>query len=418
MKSVTPPTITCPYCHREILLSEAITHSIREEVEKEFGKRLAEKELELIRKEELLGQKERSLSEELAEKLRVERERIEAESRKKLEEAFGLQILDLEAALKQREEQLEKMRQAELQLRRERRELEERQRSLELEMVRRLDEERERIRQEAERRVVEEHRLKDLEKEKQINDLKRHIEELQRKAEQTPIQLRGEVLELEIEEVLKSHFPMDRIEPVSKGKRGADLLQRVQNSRGELCGTIIWEAKRARNWNDDWLDKLKEDQREAKAEIAVLVTTALPKEVDHFGLLQGVWVTEYPLAPCLAMALRVNLLDLAKEKKASEGKHEKMEALYAYLTGSEFKQRVEAVVRAFLAMKEDLESEKAALQRIWAKREKQIERVLTHVSRLVGDMQGIIGASLPEIKSLELKNLADTEGEGDLPKII
>jgi len=376
--------IICPYCHKEIPLSEAITHSIREEVQKEFEK-------------------------EITEKLALERRKIEDEIKKRLEESMGLQIKDLQEDLKQKEERLEEMRKIEFQLRKERRELEERQKSMELEISRRLDEEREKIRHEAENRIAEEHRLKDLEKDKKINDLLKDIEELKRRAEQGPIQLKGEVLELELEDLLKTHFPLDQIEPVSKGRKGADVLQKVYNSTGQYCGTIIWEAKRTKNWNDGWIDKLKEDQREAKAEIAVIVTTAMPKEVSHFQLIDGIWVTEYPLAPCLAMALRMNLIQVAQEKRSAIGKHEKMESLYSYLSGPEFSQKVEAIVKAFLTMRSDLENEKAAMNRIWAKREKQIERVITNITQMYGDMQGIIGASIPEIKSLEFKSLIENE---------
>lgn len=401
--------IICPYCHREIPLSEAITHSIRDEVRKEFENELKRKQEELSRREESLLEKERSISEEFSKRLLIERAKIEVETKRRLEESIGHRMKDLEEQLKQKDKILEDMRRTELQLRKERRELEERQKSLELEINRRLDEEREKIRKEAENRIVEEHRLKDLEKDKKINDLLKDIEELKRRAEQGPTQLKGEVLETELEDILRTHFPIDHIEPVAKGRRGADVLQRVHNQLGQYCGTIIWEAKRTKNWNDGWIDKLKEDQREAKAEIAVIVTTAMPKDVNNFQLIDGVWVTEYSLATCLAMALRMNLIQIANEKRAAMGKHEKMEALYSYLSGPEFSQKVEAIVNAFLSMKNDLESEKAAMNRIWAKREKQIERVITNITKMYGDMQGIIGASLPELKSLEFKSLIDSE---------
>jgi hypothetical protein len=401
------PKIICPYCHKEIPLSEAITHSIREEIQKEFEKDIKKKEEELVQKENLLSTKEKAIQEEIAKKLALERVKIEEETKKRLEESMYLRIKDLQEELKQKEEKLEEMRKTELQLRKERRELEDRQKSLELEIARRLDEEREKIRQEAESRIAEEHRLKDLEKDKKINDLLKDIEELKRRAEQGPIQLRGEVLELELEDLLKAHFPTDQIEPVSKGKRGADVLQKVYSPMGQFCGTIIWEAKRTKNWSDGWIDKLKEDQREAKAEIAVIVTTAMPKDVSNFQLIDGIWVTEYPLAPCLAMALRINLIQVAQEKRSAVGKHEKMEALYSYFSGTEFGQKVEAIIKAFISMKNDLESEKAAMYKIWAKREKQIERVITNITQMYGDMQGIIGASIPEIKSLELKSLIE-----------
>lgn len=401
--------IICPFCQREIPLTEAISHQIKEELRKEFEIAVKKKEEELLQKEDVLSKREKDLKAEVSRLVTVEKKRIEEEAKRKAEEAIFLEIKDLKEQLIEKDQRLKESQTAELQLRKERRDLEERQKSMELEMARRLDEERERIRQEAIRMVSEEHRLKDLEKDKKIGDMLQQIEELKRRAEQGPIQMTGEVLEIELEETLRSHFPMDQIEAISKGKKGADVLQRVRNSNGQDCGTIVWEAKRTKVWNEGWIDKLKEDQREAKAEIAVIVTMAMPKEVEHFELIDGVWVTNFNLFPCLAIALRTNLIQVANERKAAEGKHEKMEALYSYLSGPEFGQKVEAIVKAFLTMRNDLETEKAAMNRIWAKREKQIERVITNITRMYGDMQGIIGASLPEIKSLEFKNLDEPE---------
>ncbi len=400
--------IICPFCHKEIPLTEAISRQIRAELQKEFEKGFKKKEEELLQKEEVLSKREKDLKEEVSRLVDIEKKRIEEEAKKRAEETISLEMRDLKEQLLEKDQRLQESQRAELELRKQRRELEERHKSLELELSRRLDEERERIREEAAKEILEEHRLKDLEKDKKISDMLQQIEELKRRAEQGPIQITGEVLEMELEEVLRSRFPIDQIEAISRGKRGADLLQRVHTPSGLYCGTIIWEAKRTKGWNEGWIDKLKEDQREAKAEIAVLVTTAMPKEVEHFHLIDGVWVTNFSLFPCLAMALRTNLIQVANERRAAEGKHEKMEALYGYLSGSEFSQKVEAVINAFLSMKQDLEGEKAAMNRLWAKREKQIERVITNVSRLYGDMQGIIGASLPEIKSLEFKNLTES----------
>ncbi|NWF92137.1 MAG: DUF2130 domain-containing protein [Syntrophaceae bacterium] len=404
--------IVCPFCRKEIPLTEAISHQIREELKKEFEIGVKKKEEALLQREEALSRREKELKAEVSRLVDIEKKRIEEEAKKRAEETISLEIKDLKEQLLEKDRRLQESQTAELQLRKERRELEERHKSLELELSRRLDEERERIREEAAKAVLEEHRLKDLEKEKKISDMLQQIEELKRRAEQGPIQITGEVLEIELEEILRNRFPIDQIEAISRGKKGADVLQRVHNPSGQYCGTIIWEAKRTKGWNEGWIDKLKEDQREAKAEIAVIVTTAMPKEVEHFQLIDGVWVTNFNLVACLAIALRTNLIQVANERKAAEGKHEKMEALYGYLSGSEFSQKVEAIVKAFLSMRNDLESEKAAMNKIWAKREKQIERVITNITRMYGDMQGIIGASLPEIKSLEFKNLTEfTEPE-------
>jgi hypothetical protein len=238
----------------------------------------------------MLLKKEKQIQEEVLRQVGLERARIEEEAKKKAEEKTLLDMKDLKEQLNEKDKRLEEARKAELELRKQRRELEERQKSIELELSRRLDEEREKIRSEAVKAISEEHRLKDLEKDKKISDMLQQIEDLKRRAEQGPGQLKGEVLEIELEDLLRAEFPFDQIEPVAKGKRGADILQKVHNASGQYCGTIIWETKRTKGWNDGWIDKLKEDQREAKAEIAVIVTTALPKEVSNFALIDWVWV--------------------------------------------------------------------------------------------------------------------------------
>jgi len=407
-------TIMCPYCKREIPLTEAISHEIKEELRKEFEALLRKREQELLQKEQTFLQKERVIKEEFAQRMKLETVRLEKEAKQKAEEAIGFQLKDLQAQLTEKGNKLQKAQEAELEVRKQRRELEEKHKAFELEMTRKLDEERKRLKEEAVINVMEEHRLKDLEKDKQIKDMLRQIEDLKRKAEQGSQQLQGEVLELELEEVLKTNFPVDLIEPVSKGKRGADILQKVNNQSGQYCGMIIWESKRTKAWSDGWIEKLKDDQREVKAEIAVLVTTALPKEVSNFALINGVWVTDYTLTVCLAIALRMNLIQVSNAKLAAVGKSEKTEVLYNYLSGPGFGQRVEAIVGSFISMKNDLDHEKRAINKIWSKRERQIERVINNISGMYGDMQGIIGASLPQIKSLELKTLIEDGGSDDL----
>jgi hypothetical protein len=210
------------------------------------------------------------------------------------------------------------------------------------------------------------------------------------------------VLELDLESLLRVQFPIDEIQPVPKGIKGADIAQKVHNRSGHYCGTILWELKHTKAWNDGWLSKLKDDQREVKAEIAVLVTETLPKGIESFGHIEGVWVTSSVLSIALASVLRTSLIELAQHKLSSIGKSEKMEVLYNYLSGPEFRQRIEAIVESFKSMKEDLDQEKRAMTKMWAKREKQIERIVNNTVGMYGDMQGIIGASLPQIKSLEL----------------
>jgi hypothetical protein len=409
---MTNQVIICPYCQKEIPLNEALSHQIKEDLRKEFDTEVKKKEQDLAQKEQTLIKKEKAIEEEYARKLEVERARLEEESRQKAKESVAIELKDLNERLNEKERKLQESEKAELEFRKQRRQLEEKQKSIELEMTRKLDEEREKIREETVQNISEQQRFKDLEKEKKIADMLRQIEDLKRKAEQGSQQTQGEVLELELEEILTTHFPLDQIEPVAKGKRGADILQKIHNQQGQYCGTVIWESKRTKLWNDGWIEKLKDDQREAKAEIAVLATTALPKEVNTFAYINGVWVTNFALATCLAVSLRMNLIQVANAKMSAVGKYEKMEVLYAYLSGPEFGQRVEAVASAFGSMKNDLDQEKRAFSKIWAKREKQIERVINNISGMYGDMQGIIGASLPQIKSLELTALITEGGAG------
>jgi len=409
--------ILCPYCNREIPLTEALSHQIREklrgEVEAEVRERekvLADRERALAKKEKEVKDLKRSFDEQLAKRLEDERGKLEKEVKEKVEEKTALELRDLRQQIAEKDEELEKTRKTELELRRERRRLEDSRKALELEMTRKLDEERAKIRDEAVKRVTEEHRLKDREKEEQMSAMKKQIEDLKRKAEQASQQMQGEVLELELEDILKANLPMDDIEPVPKGMRGADVLQNVYSHSGRRCGTIIWESKRTKSWSDSWIEKLKHDQRKVKAEIAVIMSTALPKEISNFGYVKGVWVTDYSCAVGLATALREGLIQVGTAKSALVGKSTKMEIMYNYLCGSQFRQRVEAILEAFLSMKKQLEQEKRAMTNIWAKREKQMEQIVGNVSGMYGDLQGIVGSSLPQLKGLELKALPSKDG--------
>jgi hypothetical protein len=263
----------------------------------------------------------------------------------------------------------------------------------ELEMKQRFDEE------------LESLRLKQRELEKQRDDAKLVAEELRRRMAQGSQQTQGEVLELILERELANRFGSDRIEPISKGVFGADVVQHVLSAEGRLCGSITWETKNAQNWNPKWLEKLRSDMIANKSEFGVLVSTILPEGVNHFGLVDGLWVCDLTLWPILASTLRQQLMALTFARLSAQGRDTKMEILYRYLTGPEFRERVNAILRTFVGMKEQLEREKRALIKQWAAREKQIETVIDGLSGMYGDLQGIIGsASLPEIASLKLED--------------
>ena len=243
---------------------------------------------------------------------------------------------------------------------------------------------------------------------KKIEDAQRANEDLRRKLEQGSQQLQGEVLELEVEHTLASVFFHDLIEEVKKGQRGADVVQTVRTAAGQACGRIIWEAKRAENWSDKWLQKLKDDQQSAKADIAVLVTTIMPKGVtDSFARVGDVWVVAPHVIRPVAEMLRVILLEAQRLKLVNTGRNEKMEQLYNYLSSAQFAQKIRTMLDSFEAMRGDLESEKRAMQKIWAKRETQIERVTGSMVTVVGELQGIAQEQLPQLDSLAQLELPD-----------
>lgn len=383
------------------------------------------KEIDIIKKQREIQDRERSLEVEMAKKidikekelrthLEIERKTIEEKAEKRAEESMRLEFADLKEQFEEKSKKLKESQQMELELRKRQRELEQKEKSLEIEVARIIDVERQRILEEALRDYEEKHHLKDAEKEKQLTDMKKQIDELKRKAEQGSQKSQGEVLEIELEDMLKNEFPFDEIEPVPTGIKGADAIQIVKSQSGKVCGKILWETKRTKTWSDLWLQKLKDDQQEAKADIAVLVSEILPKGLTHFRMIKGIWVTAIPSSLSLALALRVVLTQVAREKQLQSGKQEKMELVYNYLTGPEFRNRVEAIIESFIAMKSDLDAEKRAMSKIWDKRQKQIERVIYNIGGMHGDLEGIAGMTLPTIKTLELPTIQIREGEKEI----
>jgi hypothetical protein len=405
-------TIVCTNCGNQIEVSAALSAQLREHLRKEYEAEARRKESELANREKALRQEAQKVSElqlsleqAVLDRLAQERDRLRQEEASKARESMGLELADLNAQLTETKTKLGHAQQAELQLRKERREVEEEKRALELTVNRRLDEERAKVREEAKREADEEHRLQEADKDKLVNDLRCQIDELKRKCEQGVPQAQGEVMELELEGILCQHFPADTIEPVPVGAHGGDVLQHVHDSAGQECGTILWESKRTKSWSDGWLPKLRNDQREARAYVAVLTTVEMPKGIMTFGSIDGVWITNQSCLVGLAAALRAGLLEVARTRRVLEGKHTKIEILYNYFSSPEFRQRIEGVVEAFVTMREDLDSEKRSMQRIWSKREKQLDRAEANTAGLYGDLGGILGTNLPQIANLELRSI-------------
>lgn len=248
---------------------------------------------------------------------------------------------------------------------------------------------------------MEEHRLKDHEKEKVIQDLKVALENANRRAQQGSQQLQGEVQELDIESILKEQFPHDDIMPVPKGIRGADALQIVKMPSGTVCGSILWESKRTKSWSEAWIKKLKDDQREAKADVAVIISEILPKDLPNSGYRDRVWIGDYSALRLLSVALRASLVGIASAKLVSDNKDEISDLLFRYVTGSEFRQKVEAMVDTYKDMRDTIDREKRASIARWSKQEKQIEKVIAITAGTYGDLRGLIGSSMQSIPALE-----------------
>ena len=423
---MTEPTIICPKCHEEIKLTESLAAPLIESVRRDYEERLHKqretldgREKDLISREEALSKAREGLEEQVASRVKDERAKIATEEAKKARmasasdlEQKAKEVEELQAVLQQREAKLAEAQNAQAELIRKQRELNDAKRELDLTVEKRIQEGLTAARDQARKEAEEELKLKVMEREQTISSMAKQIEDLKRKAEQGSQQAQGEVLEIELEAILRAKFPRDIIEPVPKGEFGGDVLQRVLGPLGQSCGTILWESKRTKNWADTWLPKLRDDQRAAKAEIAILMSQALPKDTDTFDLVEGIWVTHPRAALSVALALRQSLIEVALARQAGEGQQTKMEMVYEYLTGPRFRQRIQAIVEAFSTMKDDLEKEKKAITKQWAKREEQIERVMRSTVGMYGDLQGIAGKTVQEIEGLDLKALeAHVEGK-------
>lgn len=428
---MTEPTITCPNCKTEIKLTESLAAPLIAATRQQFEQQLAQKDSDIAKREQAMRDKEKQLNDarhklddqvadQVAAQLKAERARIIVEESKKAKLASAAELEnkvrelgDLQEVLKARDEKLAEAQKAQVELIKKQRELDDAKRELDLTVEKRVQEGLDATRLKAKKEAEDEQRLKVMEKEQTIAAMQKQIQDLKRRAEQGSQQLQGEVQEMELENLLRTKFPFDSIDPVPKGEYGGDVLHRVVGTGGQTGGTILWEFKRTKNWSDAWLVKLRDDQRTAKAEIAVIVSQILPKGVETFEMVEGVWVTHPRAALPVAMILRQSLLELALARQTTEGQQTKTEMVYQYLTGPRFRQRVEAIVEAFSTMQEDLDKERKVIMKQWAKREEQIERVMGATVGMYGDLQGIAGKSLQEIEGLDFPALESEIASGE-----
>ena len=381
------PTITCPQCKAEVRLTESLAAPLVEATRAQYEA-----------------------------KLRAERAAItEAESRKaKLALASELEqkakeVSELSAVLADRDRKLSEAQKAQADAIKKQRELDDARRELDLSVEKKVQESLAATREQAKKEAETDLRMKMAEKEQTITAMQKQIEDLKRRAEQGSQQLQGEVQELEIEAVLKQSFPTDVFLPVPKGEFGGDVVHAVNRGEGQPCGTILWESKRTKHWSDAWLAKLRDDQRAAKSDLAVIVTQTLPKGVETFGHVDGVWVTGTRTFVPLAIALRHTLLELSLARQAGEGQQTKMELVYQYLTGVRFRQRVTGIIEKFEEMQADLVKERNTMTKLWAKREMQIQAVLAATAGMYGDLQGIAGKAIESIDALDVSKLTGPE---------
>ncbi len=401
--------ITCPNCSFKFDIEGVIAQDIKTQLDKELQ---AEKlkiqeekkrnQLLLIKEREEFEEKKKRENEIFSERLRKAKMEQETELKNKISEDFQFKLKSQIDELNESKSKIKKLQEKELQYLKLQREVDEKLRSKEIELQKKIIEEKDRLSQELRKSIGQELELKLLEKDKKLEDQHKLIEELKRKSEQGSMQLQGEIQELAIEAYLKNEFPFDQIEEIKKGATGADTVQTVINTYQEICGKIVYESKRTKAFSNEWINKLKKDQRHVQAEIAVLVTQVMPKDMSRFGQKDGVWICNYEEFKSLSFVLRSLLLKTAAVKSSQKNKGNKMEVLYSFLTSEEFKLQISGIVDGFQNMRAELEREKNSMRAIWKRREKQLEMVISNTIDMYGSIKGIAGSAVPNIPSLEL----------------
>lgn len=408
------PLILCPKCKASITLTDSVAAPLLEKTKRQLERKVAQRESDLAKQEAELRKSalaiknaRQSMKKEIAKKIQLERASIAADEVKKARaivardmKARDMQLVGLQNELKANNAKLVNAQRTQADVLRKRRELENAKRELDLSVEKKVQAALETVREQARTEADEILRLKVAEREIQIAGMQRQIESLRRKAKQGSQQMQGEALEQELESLLRQRFPKDLIAPVPVGESGGDIVQHVSNSAGKICGKLLWECKHTSNWNDRWLVKIKADQRSAKADVAILVSTMLPSTINTFDCIDNVWVTKPRFALPLSIVLRQSMIELQSNRIAADGQQTKLELVYQYLTGAQFRRRMDSIIEHFTYMQTDLDRERKTMMRVWAKRDQQLQAVLNSSAGLYGDLQGIVGRALPDIETL------------------
>jgi hypothetical protein len=405
--------IKCPNCSTEIDVSEVISSQVESEMRQKYmaalnkEKAVLQAEMDKVKKAERLLEERKKredevLRETLDKRLKEEKGELELKLKKKLQEDQSEAMETLRKELNEKSEKVKELHKSHAEIEKLKREKEEVQAKAEAEAQKKLNamllDEKEKIKKYEEEK--QELRFKELQK--QLEDQKKLTEEMKRKQEQGSMQMQGEVQELAIEEWLQQNFPLDTIDEIKKGARGGDCMQIVNTRSNQNCGTIYYESKRTKDFQPSWIEKFKNDIRDKGANIGVLVTEVMPSDMDRFGMKDGIWICTYEEFKGLCFVLRESIVQINNSIATQENKGDKMGMLYDFLTGNTFRMQVEAIVEGFTTMKADLESEKRSMQRIWKQRDKQIEKVITNTIDMYGSIKGIAGNAIQSVKSLEL----------------
>ena len=423
--------INCPNCGEPINVSELLFHQVQEQLSKEYEEKSAKKEIELnkIRLELQTDQEKLALDKEniqqqidnqVKSKLSAEKSVLEKAIRTNIKEETAEQIQSLQKELEEKSGQVKEFNKAKAEIEKLKREKDELRDVIgyekEKEFSEKLNEEKLKFKKQAEEAST----MKIKELEKQLDAQKILVDEMKRKAEQGSMQLQGEVQELAIEEILKSIFPFDKISEVGKGIKGADVVHTVRNKLGIECGTILYESKRTKSFSNDWINKLKSDAVLSKADICIIVTEVLPDGMDRIGQKDGVWICSFNDFRGLVMVLRESLIKINDAYSSQTNKGEKMQMLYDYLTSTEFRLQIGAIIEGFTDLQNSYVQEKRAMERIWKQREKQLEKVLLNTNHFIGSIKGIAGSSIPDLKQIgEADNILEIglEGEKNQPSL-
>lgn len=421
-----PTLIICPACKHEFAPEDAIAKSLEKEYQEKFNidrqkllNQFSEQQKNLDDQQKEFEKKKEKENQLFAERIEKEKLKMETELQERLRKSisndFENQIKMLQQSNNDNEEKLKLVRQKELDFLKKEKELKTKEEEMEIELEKKLAAERtfltDQIRkQEKEKNEIKEteYSLKLRELEKQLDDQKKLADEMKRKAEQGSMQLQGEVQETALEEILRNSFPFDVISEVGKGIRGADCIQLIRNNFGQECGKIIYESKRTENFGGDWIEKFKKDMRSTGADIAVLVTKTMPKDLDCFGLKDGIWVCTFSEVKALANVLRDGIIRIYNSSKKHENRGDKMHLLYDYLISNEFSEQWKAIREGFVAMKMSIQVERNAMEKLWKAREKQLEKVLLNSAHIKGSIEGIAGMDSIDLSLIDEPNLLDS----------